>query len=124
VDRSNPSGEAVEQKFLASVDSMSILQKDMERMTVSGTLLHLPTNLSISRHTVHSQQHDTRSAQLPDDASSISFEESLALNSVRSDMELVKSEVDALRHQMKNLGTGQVAILSALNGLPKPPGSV
>jgi hypothetical protein len=104
---------------------MSILQKGVDGMTVYGTLLHTPTNHLIARHAVQqSQQHDTRSAQLPDDASAISFQESLTLNSVRSDMESVKYEVDALRHQMKNLETGQAAIVATLNGLQKPSSSV
>jgi hypothetical protein len=104
---------------------MSILQKGTDGITGPGTLLHSPTNPPIARYAVQqTQQHDMRSAQLPDDASAIYFEESLTLNSVRYDMEPVKSEVEALLHQIKNLETGQAAILPALNGLQKPLGSV
>jgi hypothetical protein len=125
VDKSNPAGEAAEQTFLANVDSMYILQTDTDRMTVSDTQLHPPTTPLIVCHPVqHLQQHDMRSAQLPDDASAISFQEILALNSVRSDMESDKSVLVALRHQMKNLETGQAPILAALNGLQKPLGSI
>jgi hypothetical protein len=60
----------------------------------------------------------------PDDASAIYFQESLALNYVISDTESVKSEVEALRNQMKNLETGHAAILTALNGLQKQSGCV
>jgi hypothetical protein len=104
---------------------MSILQKDTEIMTVPGSPLHSHKHPLISHQAVQqSQQRDMRSAQLPDDASANYFQDIITLNSVRSDMESVKSEVDALRHQMKNLETGQDAIMAALNGLQKPLGSV
>jgi hypothetical protein len=52
VDTSNPAGEAAEQNFLASVDSIYILQECTDGMTVSGTLVHSPKNPSIAHHAV------------------------------------------------------------------------
>jgi hypothetical protein len=49
IDTSNPVGEAAEQNFLTSVDSMSILQKGTEGMTIPGTLMQPPVDTTPAR---------------------------------------------------------------------------
>jgi hypothetical protein len=46
------------------------------------------------------------------------------MQTVQSNMESLKSEVDALRAHMKSLESGQLAILDALSCLQKLSGSV
>jgi hypothetical protein len=61
---------------------------------------------------------------MQDDALVLSFQDSIAMKTVQSGMESVKSEVEALCAKMKTLKSGQAAIVAVLNCLQKLAGSV
>jgi hypothetical protein len=112
-----PARESAEKTFLASVDSMSIMQKVQNDISQEELSQNQQQRSGASQAKMQScQQHDTRGFQpMQDDASLLSFQESIALQTVQSDMESVKSEVDNLRAQMKSLESRQLSILDALN---------
>jgi hypothetical protein len=120
------SREAAEKTFLVSVDSMSIMQKGQNNIGLEETSQSQHQMSGATREAVQpSQQHDTQGTQpMQDDTSVLSFQDSITMQTVQSDMNSVTSEVDTLRAQMKTLKSGQVAILAALNCLQKPAGSV
>jgi hypothetical protein len=105
---------------------MSIMQKAQNDISQDEPIQSQRQRIGASQATMkRSQRHDTRGVQpLQDNASVLSFQDSIDMQTVQSDMESVKSEVDALRAQMKSLESGQLAILGALNGVQKLPGSV
>jgi hypothetical protein len=123
---SNPAGGEAEKTFLASVDSMLIMQKAQNEISQDEPSQSLQHRSGASQAIMtRSQQHDTRGVQpLQDDTSVLSFQDSIAMQTVQSYMESVKSEVDALRAHIISLESGQIAILAALNGLQNPSGSV
>jgi hypothetical protein len=123
--KSNPAAEAAE-TTLACGDSMYIMQKHQTDIGLEKSIQSQQQRSGALQTPVQSsQQHDTRGVQLmQDDAPVLSFQDSVAMQTIQTDVESVESEADALRTHMKMLESGQLAILAALNGLQKPSGSV
>jgi hypothetical protein len=90
---SNPAGEAAEKTLLASVESMSVMQKVQTDTDLEESSQSQQQRSGASQSTVQrSQQHDTRGVHpIQDDTSVVSFQDSIAMQKVQYNMESVKS---------------------------------
>jgi hypothetical protein len=86
---SNPAGEAAEKTFLASVDSMSIMQKAQNDISLEESSQSQQQGSGASQPTVQrSQQHDTRGVYPNQDGASVlSLQHSITIQTIQSDME-------------------------------------